>query len=40
MLVDDIQKKIDRLATEFELAEIRQRIAILRDRIAVLETRH
>jgi chromosome segregation ATPase len=38
MLVDDIQKKIDRLATEFELAEIRQRIAILKDRIAVLET--
>ena len=40
MLAEDIEKKIERLATESELAEIRQRIAILNERIAVLETRH
>jgi chromosome segregation ATPase len=40
MRVTDIEKKIDRLATETELVEIRQQILILNDRIAALETRH
>ncbi|HEV7487524.1 MAG TPA: hypothetical protein VGQ65_17795 [Thermoanaerobaculia bacterium] len=40
MRVADIEKKIDRLATETELVEIRQQIVILNDRIAALETRH
>jgi len=40
MLVTDIENKVDRLATESELAEIRQQIMILHDRIAALETRH
>lgn len=38
--VTDIENKIDRLATESELVEIRQQIVILNDRIAALETRH
>jgi len=40
MRVTDIEKKIDRLATESELIGIRQQIVILNDRIAALETRH
>jgi chromosome segregation ATPase len=40
MRVTDIENKIDRLATETELVEIRQQIVILNDRIAALETRH
>lgn len=40
MRVTDIENKIDRLATETELVEIRQQIVLLNDRIAALETRH
>jgi predicted nucleic acid-binding Zn-ribbon protein len=40
MLVTDIEKKIERLATESELIEIRQQIVKLNDRISALETRH
>lgn len=40
MRVTDIENKIDRLATESELVEVRQQITILNDRIAALETRH
>jgi len=40
MRVADIEKKIDRLATESELVEIRQQIAIMNERIAALETRN
>ena len=40
MHVADIEKKIDRLATETELVEIRQQIVIMNERIAALETRH
>jgi hypothetical protein len=40
MLVGDVENKIERLATESELIEIRQQIVILSDRIGALETRH
>jgi chromosome segregation ATPase len=40
MRFNDVENRIDRLATETELVEIRQQIVILNDRIAVLETRH
>jgi chromosome segregation ATPase len=40
MRVTDIENKIDRLATETELVEIRQQIVLLNGRIAALETRH
>jgi chromosome segregation ATPase len=39
-LVADIKKKVDRLTTDSELLEIRQRAAILNERIIMLETRH
>jgi chromosome segregation ATPase len=38
--VADIEKKVDRLTTESELVEIRQRAAILNERVITLETRH
>jgi chromosome segregation ATPase len=40
MRVADIEKKVDRLATETELVEIRQQIVDLNERVAALETKH
>ncbi|MEA2416822.1 MAG: hypothetical protein QOI58_3479 [Thermoanaerobaculia bacterium] len=40
MRVTDVEKRIDRLATETELVEIRQQIVIMNERVAALETRH
>jgi hypothetical protein len=40
MRVTDIEKKVDRLATETELVEIRQQIVMLNERVAALETKH
>jgi hypothetical protein len=34
------EKKVDRLATETELVELRQQIVIMNECIAVPETRH
>jgi len=38
--ITEVEKKIDRLATESELVEIRQQIVVMNDRIGALETRH